>query len=241
MPDVIRVDNIACVRGDVELFCGVSFGVGRGSSLIISGPSGSGKSSLLEICAGLAQPAAGVVRWFGRPTSGLSRAEMLSFRKASGYVFQRHALISSMTVEQNIALPLRYHYGIDNHDVADRCKKQCAAFGIEPVARRRPEELSHAQSRLAALARALILEPDVLFLDEPTAGLDPVTANMVVRKIINYQKARAASVIMVCHTIHIIRQMRCPVAVLDGNTLRLTGTEAISEVDVSAYGGAIHE
>ncbi len=228
MPEAIRVDNVCFERNGNTLFRNVSFALEEGESLLITGRSGCGKSALLELCAGLHQPHSGVVRWYGADVQTLSRMQLVEFRKKSGFMFQKHALISNLTIAKNIQLPLRYHERFGERELAERTRALLARFGIESLAHKRPEELSLAELRLAALARSLSMQPRVLFLDEPTAGVDSVTAAVIVRKLRNMRKSHTMSILMVCNTITIMRQMRCPVFILDKG-LMIEGSSLAAE------------
>jgi ABC-type methionine transport system ATPase subunit len=221
MPSVLRVEGIACSRGAARLLFGdVSFTLGPGEALVITGASGCGKSSLLEICAGLLTPSAGTVFWDERRLVDLRREELLMARRGVGYVFQTHALICNMTVFDNIALPLRYHGG-DEQECRDRADDALEQHGLTSVAGVFPEVLSAAQLRQAALARALVVHPHMLFLDEPTAGFDAASERAVVDSIKRVRAARPMAVLVASTSDAVLRGVPGRVAQLGGG--RLTG------------------
>jgi ABC-type methionine transport system ATPase subunit len=213
------VEGIACSRGAERLLFGdVSFTLGPGEALVVTGASGCGKSSLLEICAGLLAPSAGVAFWDQKRLVDLRREELLMARRGVGYVFQTHALICNMTVFDNIALPLRYHGG-DEQECRDRADEALLQHGLTSVAGAFPEVLSVAQLRLAALARALVVRPHMLFLDEPTAGLDSASEGMVVDIINRARAARPMAVLVASNSDTVLRGVPGRAAQLGGGRL----------------------
>jgi phospholipid/cholesterol/gamma-HCH transport system ATP-binding protein len=219
MPDSIRLDAVSFGHADQPVLESVGMSVGAGGMVVVTGPSGSGKSTLLEICAALLRPHRGTVSWDGQDMWKLTEQERLALRWRTGYVFQSQALISNLTAFENIALPLRYHTGLGQAEIRERVEERLAALDIRQVAARRPEQLSVQQARLTALARATVMEPEVLFLDEPTAGVDPVTTHRIVHEIERVHREGRAIVIMASHSVRVARRFACPVAVLGGAKL----------------------
>ena len=130
-------------------------------------------------------------------------------------MFQNHALISNLTVFDNIALPLRYHTDLSRWEIREKVEENLQRLGIGDAGTRRPEELSMEQMRWAALGRALIMEPELLFLDGPTTGIDPVAGQRILRIILDERRRRAMTVVIVSHSMQVARTMACPVAVLE--------------------------
>ncbi|MBD3391171.1 MAG: ATP-binding cassette domain-containing protein, partial [Chitinivibrionales bacterium] len=190
-----------------------------GEMVAVTGHSGNGLSTLLELCAGLAEPLAGRVLWQGEDLWRTSPARRSMLRRRVGHVFQRHALISNLTAFENIALPLRYHTEMTNWEIAERVEEQLRAAGIPHVRDRRPEQLSTDQARWVAIARALVVEPELLFLDEPSAGVDPVTAHTIVRKIHDIRRAGGATIVMASRRVRVVREMQCRIVVLENRSL----------------------
>ena len=151
----------------------VALTIEEGECVALLGPTRSGKSLLLELCAGLVSPVAGTVRVCGRELSGLPEDERMDLRIKVGTVLQQPGLLSNMTVFNNVALPLRYHRGdVDEATIADEVMTHLTALGIDALRDRFPSQLNQGEIRCAAIARALVLGQQVLLLDDPTAGLD---------------------------------------------------------------------
>jgi phospholipid/cholesterol/gamma-HCH transport system ATP-binding protein len=183
MPCSLQVDNVSCAEKQPPLFGGVTFSVGPGETKAVGGASGSGKSALLEMCVGLRAPSGGTIRWDERPLDDFSRSELYAARRRMGFMFQTNALIANLTIFDNIALPLRYHGGFDAAEIRMKVIEGITASGLEQVVRQFPEALSVAQAKHAALERALVVDPELLVLDEPTAGLDREAEQHVIDRL----------------------------------------------------------
>ena len=217
MPKTLRLHDVCLAYGESPpLFCGVSFSVGPGEGLVVSGPAGCGKSSLLEVCAGLVEPLDGAVLWDERDVAHLGPAEGTSARRTMGYMFQAHALISNMTVFDNIALPLLYH-GEQEEECRLRVQDIVESCALQEVAGAFPEVLSLSQLKRAALARALASDPDLLLLDEPTAGLD-AQAEVALIGVINAARARRPMAVVIASSSEVLRRsVAARHAYLDGS------------------------
>ena len=177
MTAVIEVDAIVSRLGSQTVHDGVSFAVGRGTLVGLIGASGSGKSVLLRELIGLHRPSAGRVRVLGTDIWSCTPAELDAVRRRLGMMFQDGALFSSLTVAQNVAVPLREHTRLDSATIEALVALRLLQAGLPVQAGLKyPSELSGGMRKRAAIARAIALEPEVLFLDEPTSGLDPITA-----------------------------------------------------------------
>lgn len=174
---VIEVEGIVTRFGSQRVHDGVSFSVRRGELVALIGGSGSGKTALLREIVGLRKPDAGSARLFGVDVWSVSEQTLRAIRSRFGMVFQDGALFTSLSVAANVAVPLREHTDLDSALIDPLVDLRIALAGLPPEAgRKMPGELSGGMRKRAAIARALALEPEILFLDEPTAGLDPVTA-----------------------------------------------------------------
>jgi len=174
---VIDVDGVVTRFGIQTVHDGVSFQVGRGQLVALIGGSGTGKSVLLREIVGLQRPDAGRIHLLGTDMLSAPEAEQLAVRRRFGMMFQDGALFSSLTVAQNVAVPLREHTTLPPALVDDLVALRLDQAGLPAnAADKRPSELSGGMRKRAAIARAIALEPEVLFLDEPTSGLDPITA-----------------------------------------------------------------
>lgn len=174
---ILEVDSIVTRFGEQTVHDGVSFTLQRGTLTALIGGSGTGKSVLLREIIGLQRPTGGQIRLLGSDVWHDSEVQLNAMRRRFGMMFQDGALFSSMTVAQNVAVPLLEHARVPAALLDPLIKLRLAQAGLEPdVAEKMPSELSGGMRKRAAIARALALEPEVLFLDEPTSGLDPTTA-----------------------------------------------------------------
>jgi phospholipid/cholesterol/gamma-HCH transport system ATP-binding protein len=178
---------------------GVDLAVKRGSTTVVIGPSGCGKSVLLKHVVMLLRPDKGEVLFDGRVMSTLAEKELTPFRRQVGFVFQGGALFDSMSVEDNVCFPLVEHGGIPLDEQCERCRQALRLVGLDGVQKKMPEELSGGQKKRVALARAIVLRPQVILYDEPTTGLDPVRADLINELIIKLQQDLATTAIVVTH------------------------------------------
>jgi len=163
-----------------EVLRGVSFQLDRGETLVVMGGSGSGKTVLLRHVAGLIRPDSGQVRVFGLAIEGLSEEELLPIRRRMGYVFQGAALFDSLSVHENVAFQLREHTSLSEPEIHERVIHVLSLVGLgEDVLPLLPSELSGGMRKRVGIARALVIEPELMLFDEPTAGLDPTNSKMV--------------------------------------------------------------
>ena len=199
MPGKLELGDVYYTPGTFPLLRGIDLSVTHGEIVVIGGKSGCGKSSLLEICAGLKRPDHGSVRWDGRDIAALSREELLTARQRIGYVFQQHALISNYTIFENIALPLRSKGTFSDHETNLRVRTVMEEVALFDVERSFPEALSAGQLRSASIARALVSDPEILFLDEPSNGLDPRTTEGIRGVLVSQQRQHPRTIVMVSH------------------------------------------
>ena len=218
MPSQIQLNNISYAFNNVKLFSNVNFTVSSGQVVILMGRSGSGKSTLLEISAGLKEPLSGGVLWDGKDIRDLSVSELTAERRKVGFVFQHHALISNMTVFDNIALPLRYHSAMPDKTSQVMVNQHLDKFEIGELRDKLPEALSVGQARLVSIARALLMRPEFLFLDEPISGLDPVIARKIIAILFKLSKQSDLTILMVSHIINFIERLQCPLLFLNNET-----------------------
>jgi len=197
---VIKVRDLVVGFGDRNVIDGFDLDVRRGEILGVVGPSGAGKSVTLRAVIGLLPKKAGTVEVFGLDMDRATPKERLSVEQRWGVLFQQGALFSSLTVLQNVSMPLREHTDLGAKMIEDIARLKIQLVGLKPEAADRfPSELSGGMIKRAALARALSLDPDIVFLDEPTAGLDPIGANAFDRLIMTLKDTLGLTVYMVTH------------------------------------------
>jgi phospholipid/cholesterol/gamma-HCH transport system ATP-binding protein len=198
-----------------EVLRGVSFTVTRGETLVIMGGSGSGKTVMLRLVAGLIRPSSGRIRVFERWIEDLGEEELLPIRRRMGYVFQGAALFDSLSVLENVAYPLREHSSLGEAQIRERVIHFLSLVGLGPeVLDLLPSELSGGMRKRVGIARALIGEPKMLLFDEPTAGLDPTNSRMVAELIVRLRGGVCDTAIVVTHDLELTRTVADRVAVL---------------------------
>ena len=177
----------------------LTLSVESGEFLALVGPNRSGKSLILKLCAGLVVPADGHVRILGHDLAGLSEEELIALRMRVGIVFQQPGLLSNMTLYNNVALPLRYHRGLVDEALRPLVMAQLEALGLASLWNRFPAEVTPGEARCAAIARALILDQELLLLDEPTDGMDAEMTGNLGRLLAEYRRTRRLTIIATLH------------------------------------------
>jgi ABC-type transporter Mla maintaining outer membrane lipid asymmetry ATPase subunit MlaF len=187
--------------------------------MVIGGRSGCGKSTLLEICAGLLPPKSGRIFWEGRNIAEFTQGERIAARQRIGYIFQKHALIHNFTIFDNVALPLRYHTDQSEREIRSAVRRLLEEVGLFGVDGKFPNELSSGQTKCAAIARSLIMNPNIVFADEPTSGVDPFTQSCIVNVIAQYRIEHQATVVMISNEAKTIENFNSPVKILENGKI----------------------
>jgi len=212
---VIRVTGLRTLFGQQVVHDGVSFAVNRGEVVGLVGGSGTGKSVLLREIVGLMEPTSGTVEVLGRDTRRVPERERIALQARWGMLFQDGALFSSLTVLENIQVPLKEHTSLSRGLIEEIARIKVAMVGLPPDAGYKyPSQLSGGMRKRAGLARALAMDPEILFLDEPTAGLDPIGANAFDELIGGLRKSLGLTVLMVTHDLDSLYAICDRIAVL---------------------------
>jgi len=221
---VIEVENLRTCYGKRRILDDISMSVLEGEIMVIMGGSGSGKSTLLRYLLGLHRPEAGIIRLLGKDINELSGMEWQQLRKKIGVSFQGGALFNSMTVAENVCMPLREHTRLDEKTMRIMSRMKLELVNLSGFENLLPAQLSGGMTKRAALARALIMDPGILFFDEPSAGLDPVVASDLDKLILQIRAAMNVTIVVVTHELHSAFEIADRITVLDHGRILMVGT-----------------
>ncbi|QDS96332.1 putative ABC transporter ATP-binding protein [Roseimaritima multifibrata] len=206
--DLVRAENLSVMFGRQMVLRNIQLSIPRGQTLAIIGESGCGKTVLLKTLVGLVKPISGRVLFDDDDLAKLDDKRLTEVRKRMGFVFQNAALFDSMTIRQNVAFPLQQHRMADDDEINERVMDRLAEVGLPPeVAKKRPAELSGGMRKRVGLARALIMEPELLVYDEPTTGLDPIMSDVINELILGTRRRFPVTSIVVTHDMHTARKV----------------------------------
>jgi phospholipid/cholesterol/gamma-HCH transport system ATP-binding protein len=220
----VELIEISKSFGELKVLNGISLKIEKGKITSIIGKSGEGKSVLLKHIIGLLKPDRGKIYFDGKLLSEMTRPEIKDFRKKINYMFQGNALFDSMTVFENIALPL-YENNENKEKIKDLVSKRIAQMELSGSEDKYPSELSGGMQKRVALARALVNEPQIVLFDEPTTGLDPIRKNYVHKMISDYQKKFQFTAVLVSHEIPDVFEISDVIMMLDEGKIVFTGTK----------------
>ena len=228
----VELCDLQKTLGGLVVLNGVSLEIQRGETMCIIGGSGAGKSVTLKHIVALMEPDEGHVLINGVNITAARREELEEIRKGIGFCFQGAALLNSLTVFDNVALPLQEHEGLEGSELEDRVMAKLDLVGLENAAKKMPSELSGGMKKRVGLARAIIRNPGIILYDEPTAGLDPVTATTINSEILDMQAKLNVTSILVTHDMSSAFRVANRIAMLyKGEIIALGTTEEIKKHD----------
>lgn len=222
---VVALENVRKTFGSHRVLNGISLSVGRGETLAVLGRSGTGKSISLRLIIGLEKPDSGSIRIHGQDIAGLALDQMGEIRKKMGFLFQHAALYDSLTVGENVAFPLQHHRrDMSKSERTDCVNRLLAEVGMEGNLEKMPSDMSGGMQKRVGLARALALKPEILLLDEPTAGLDPISSAEINELIMKLQRERKMASVVVTHNLHSAKTIANRLAILNEGDVVIEGT-----------------
>ncbi len=222
---LLKVTGLRKSFGTQNVLAGVSLEVRRGEVFTILGPSGAGKSVFLKCLGGVLTPDAGEIFFDGKVLDS-NPALLADFRHRCSFLFQNNALFDSLTALENVALPLEQTTSLSNREIRERSRDALRQLEMEDFATRHPSQLSGGMQKRLALARAIVTQPELVFFDEPTAGLDPLRRNAVFTMIARYQRQLSFTALLVTHDVPEALVSSDRVALLEGGHLCFEGTPA---------------
>jgi phospholipid/cholesterol/gamma-HCH transport system ATP-binding protein len=202
-----------------EVLRGVSFSVKRGEIFAIIGPSGSGKTTLMRHLLGLARPKAGKAFLFGEPVHGLSNSHLMRLRRRIGVAFQSGAMLNSLSVVQNIELPLKQHTRLDAATIRIMTHMKLELLDLRDIDHLMPAQLSGGMLKRASLARAVIMDPELLFVDEPSAGLDPANAAALDEMLVRLRDTFNMTIVVITHAMETALNVADKIMMLDNGAV----------------------
>lgn len=223
---LIEVSGLEAWYGRRRILHGIDFRLDPGEIRVIMGGSGSGKSTLLRHLIGLQRPRAGTVKLLGVDLARASAQQLLALRRKIGVSFQGGALFTSMSVGDNVALPLREHTDLDENTIRIMSRLKLEVVNLGGFQDLMPSQLSGGMVKRAALARAIVMDPKLMFFDEPSAGLDPVVSAELDELILQLRDAMRMSIVVVTHELESAFKIADTITVLDQGQVLMTGTAA---------------
>lgn len=226
MENIISLQNLRVSFEGTAVLKGINLDVNRGESIVIVGSSGCGKSVLLKTILGLIKPDEGDIYIFGEKTTSLPEKKMLEIRRKIGMVFQSSALFDSLSVWENVGFYYIHHSEMDDGKIRERANEILRDVGMEPFENFLPEQLSGGMKKRVSVARALVSNPEILFYDEPTTGLDPITSESITNLIREMHAKFKTTDITVTHDVRLASKISDRIALIDNGTIEEIGTFA---------------
>ena len=223
-PHIIEVTDLVRKFGDRAVLDDVSFTVNRGETVVIMGGSGCGKSTLLRHMIGSMKPTSGFVKLFGEEITNMKERELERVRLRFGMLFQSGALLASLTVGENVALPLLQHTNKSADEIQEIVKEKLQMVGLTGFEHLKPDEISGGMKKRVGLARALVLDPELLFSDEPTSGLDPIMTAVVDELTLKLTRGKGMSAVVVSHDMTSAFRIATRMIMLGGGGIIAHGT-----------------
>jgi len=222
--NVIEVENLVTHYGSREILKGINLAIRQGEIMVIMGGSGSGKTTLMRNLLGLNRPTSGHIRILGKELTKISRRELFDLRRKMGVAFQGGALLGSLSVAENIELPLRFHTRLDEKTIRIMTRMKLEVVNLAGFENLMPSELSGGMLKRAALARSIIMDPSLLFFDEPSAGLDPVVSAELDSLIMRLKEAMSVTIVVVTHELESALKIADRITVMGDGRVLMTGT-----------------
>ncbi|HET7797372.1 MAG TPA: ABC transporter ATP-binding protein [Nevskia sp.] len=223
---LVRIRSMHFAFGPKVIYDGIDLDIVRGKITAILGPSGTGKTTLLRLIGGQWKPDAGTIEFDGINVHSLSRKPLFDLRKRMGLLFQSGALLTDLTVFENVAFPLREHTAFPESMIRDLVLMKLEAVGLRGAAKLYPSEISGGMARRVALARAIALEPDMIMYDEPFTGQDPISMGVLIRLIQGLNRSLSLTSVIVTHDVEDVMRIADYVYVLSGGKVLDHGTPA---------------
>jgi phospholipid/cholesterol/gamma-HCH transport system ATP-binding protein len=220
----VRLEDVTKSFGARKVLDGVSFDIAKGRAFALLGKSGTGKSVTLRHIVGLVKPDRGRVFVEGTDITSLGSRELAPIRKRMGFLFQNSALFDSISVGENVAFAMRRHLPLSDREIRDRARGKLAQVGLERDYDKMPADLSGGMKKRAGLARAMALDPAVLLVDEPSAGLDPITSAEIDELLLHLKEREGTTIVLVTHNIPSARTVADELAFIDQGRLLARGT-----------------
>jgi len=222
--NIIEVENLVTHYGERVILNGINLGIRRGEIMVVMGGSGSGKTTLMRNLLGLNKPSSGSINIFGKDITRISKRELYAIRRKMGVAFQGGALLGSMSVADNIELPLRQHTKLDESTIRIMSRMKLEVVNLAGFEDLMPSELSGGMLKRAALARSIVMDPSLLFFDEPSAGLDPVVSAELDELILRLKEAMNVTIVVVTHELESAFKIADRITVLGQGQVLMTGT-----------------